>query len=75
MTKQELIDAMDAGNPVYWHHEGYICYKSKSGEYLKTFIHNDHTIGIFHRYGVGMNLKPEDCFMGMKFIETNGATA
>ena len=64
MTLQEFVAAMDAGLPVHWHHEGYICYKSECGEYLKTFIHNDHTIGIFHRDGVGINVTLEDCFIG-----------
>lgn len=63
MTKQELIDAMELGLPVKWKNDGYICYKGKCGEYLKTFIHNDHTIGIFHRDGVGMNIDPSDCYI------------
>jgi hypothetical protein len=33
------------------------------GQYLKTFIYNDYTIGIFHRDGVGMNLDPSDCYI------------
>ena len=63
MTRQELIDAMDAGLPVRWMNDGYHCYRDSVGQYLKTFIHNDHTIGIFHRDGVGMNVDPADCYI------------
>ncbi len=63
MTRQELIDAMDKGLPVRWMNDGYECYKDTSGQYLKTFIHNGHTIGIFHRDNVGMNVNPEDCYI------------
>ena len=62
MTRQELINAMDEGKAVRWMHDGYICYKDKSGQYLKTFEHNNHTIGIFHRDGIGMNINPADCY-------------
>jgi len=63
MTKQQLIDAMDAGLDVRWHNDGYICYRDRSGQYLKTFEPNGHTIGIFHRDGVGMNITPSDCYI------------
>ena len=62
-SRDQLVNAMDAGRQVRWMHSGYICYRSKYGEYLKTCIHNDHTIGIFHRDGVGMNVKPQDCYI------------
>jgi hypothetical protein len=63
MTRQELIDAMDAGKQVRWMNDGYICYRTEYGEYLKTFTPNDYTIGIFHRDGVGMNVDPKDCYI------------
>lgn len=63
MTRQELIDAMDAGKQVRWMNDSYICYRSKYGEYLQTCTHNDSTIGIFHRDGVGMNVNPKDCYI------------
>lgn len=63
MTRQELVDAMDAGLPVRWKNDGYHCYLDEAGQYLKTFIPNDHTIGIFHRDGVGMNVEPSDCYI------------
>lgn len=63
MTRQELIDAMDAGEQVRWMNDGYICYRTECGEYLKTFTPNDYTIGIFHRDGVGMNVDPKDCYI------------
>lgn len=62
-SRDQLVEAMDAEKQVRWMHSGYICYRSKYGEYLKTCIHNDHTIGIFHRDGVGMNVKPQDCYI------------
>tara|TARA_R110000765_G_scaffold313756_2_gene406699 strand:+ start:178 stop:453 length:276 start_codon:yes stop_codon:yes gene_type:complete len=63
MTRTELIAAMDAGLPVRWMNDGYECYKDTTGEYLKTFTPNDHTIGIFHRDGVGMNVDASDCYI------------
>ena len=63
MTRQELIDAMDQGKTVHWHNKGYICYRNDGGEYLNTFTPTKNTIGIFHRDGIGMNIKPEDCFI------------
>lgn len=66
MTRQEFISAMDQGKVVHWHNKGYICYRSESGEYLKTFTPNNHTIGIFHRDGVGMNITLEDCYIAFE---------
>lgn len=66
MTKKELIKAMDEGKTVHWHNKGYICYRTKCGEYLKTFRPNSHTIGIFHKDGIGMNIYPKDCFIAEK---------
>lgn len=63
MTRQEFIKAMDQGKKVHWHNRGYICYRDKGGEYLKTFTPNGHTIGIFHRDGVGMNITLADCYI------------
>ena len=63
MTKQELINAMDAGLSVRWKNDGYHCYRDSAGQYLKTFTHNDYTIGIFHRDGVAMNVDPSDCYI------------
>ena len=63
MTREELIDAMDSGLDVRWMNDGYKCYRDTSGEYLKTFTHNQHTIGIFHRDGIGMNVNPADCYL------------
>lgn len=67
MTRQELIDAMDKGLPVRWMNDGYKCYKDTAGQYLQTCIRNGSTIGIFHQDNVGMNVKPEDCYI----IQTN----
>ena len=64
MTRQELVEAMDLGLTVHWANRGYVCYKDKFGEYVVTFTPNRYTIGIFHLDGVGMNLKPEECFLG-----------
>jgi hypothetical protein len=63
MTREELIQAMNTGLDVRWMNDGYICYLDTSGEYLKTFTPNDHTIGIFHKDGVGMNVDPKDCYI------------
>lgn len=63
MTRQQLIDAMDAGLDVRWHNDGYVCYLDTSGQYLKTFTPNGYTIGIFHRDGAGMNITPSDCYI------------
>ena len=63
MTREELVEAMNAGLPVRWKKDGYVCYLDTSGQYLKTFTPNDHTIGIFHRDGIGMNVDPADCYI------------
>jgi hypothetical protein len=63
MKLEELVAAMDAGLDVRWMNDGYVCYLDTSGKYLKTFIHNDYTIGIFHRDGIGMNVDPKDCYI------------
>jgi hypothetical protein len=63
MTREELVEAMNAGLPVRWKNDGYVCYLDTSGQYLKTFTPNDHTIGIFHRDGIGMNVDPADCYI------------
>lgn len=63
MDRKELIAAMDAGLPVRWKNDGYELYLDTSGEYLKTFTPNGHTIGIFHRDGIGMNVAPSDCYI------------
>lgn len=63
MTRQELIDAMDAGKDVRWASDIYLCYRDSIGQYLNTCTINDSTIGIFHRDGIGMNIDPADCYV------------
>lgn len=63
MTRSELIAAMDTGKAVRWKNDGYELYLDTSGQYLKTFTPNNHTIGVFHRDGVGMNVDPADCYI------------
>lgn len=63
MTREEFIQAMDDGLAVRWSNDGYHCYKSNYGEYLVTFEPNGHTIGIFHKDGIGMNIFLDDCYI------------
>lgn len=63
MTREQLIAAMDSGLPVRWKNDGYKCYRDRCGQYLKTFEPNGHTIGIFWRDGIGMNVDPRDCYI------------
>ena len=63
MTREQLIKAIDEGKKVYDKNIGYECYKNECGEYLVTYRPNGYTIGIFHQDGIGMNVRPEDCFI------------
>ena len=63
MTRQELIDAMDQGLPVKWMNSGYDCYKDTEGQYIKASRSSGHTIGIFHKDNIGMNIDAEDCYI------------
>ena len=68
MTIKELKKAMDDGEDVRWANDLYKCflhqYKScGTYEYLVTCTSNDHTIGIFHRDGIGMNIDPKKCYI------------
>ena len=63
MTREQLIAAMDAGLDVRSGNDGYKCYKDCLGQYLKTFTHNDYTIGVFHRDMIGMNVDLSKCYI------------
>lgn len=63
MTREQLIAAMDDGLDVRSGNDGYKCYKDSLGQYLKTFTHNDYTIGVFHRDMIGMNVNLSECYI------------
>ena len=68
MNRAYLISLMDENRDVRWKSDIYKCYKDKLGQYLLTCTVNDHTIGIFHKDGIGMNIDPKDCYVRKNYV-------
>lgn len=67
-SREYLIELMDQNRDVRWKTDIYKCYKDKLGQYLCTWGRNNHTIGIFHQDGVGMNIDPKDCYIRKNYV-------
>lgn len=61
MTLQEIKDAIDRGEKVYWSNTLYEVIKTKY-EYLIMCNSNDHAIGLTWQDNVTMNGKEKDFF-------------
>lgn len=45
-TLDEVKNACDNKEKVFWYHEGYKVYKDSINQYLVTCIYNDYTTGL-----------------------------
>lgn len=61
MNLQEIKDALEAGQRVYWVHNGYEVIKDSLGHYLIQY-ETGHCIGLTHRDGVTLNGKEREFF-------------
>jgi hypothetical protein len=59
MTKQEIIEAVDAGRNVYWKTPMYKITKIRDDYYVKS---TGHMLGLV-TYDGDWNVNPDDCFI------------
>lgn len=55
MNIAEIKFAVDAGQKVYWSHEGYRVHRDALGQYLITYLPNGSSIGLTDRSGTKLN--------------------
>lgn len=61
MTLDEIKTALEAGNRVFWVHNGYEVVKDELGQYLIKY-ETGHCIGLTHQDGVTLNGKEKEFF-------------
>lgn len=61
MTLDEIKTAIEAGNRVFWVHNGYEVVKDSLGQYLIKY-ETGHCIGLTHQDGVTLNGKEKEFF-------------